>query len=195
MSHLDKFQQYATSYDSPLNRQMAKLAVEAIHRVKDKENTKLAADIGCGTGLIGLDLLDDFDAMLFVDGSKNMLKEVELKLSQRPTTNASTLHLDIETDGQLPYKVDTLILSLVLHHIANHQQLLSKLYKNLNDGGQLLIIDMEKQDGKHHGIDRSELNKKLSTIGFHTFRSEIFYDAPKEKDHPIISRFILSARK
>lgn len=195
MSHLDKFNQLATRYDTPLNIQMAHLAVEAIRRFKDKDKTKTAADLGCGTGLIGLDLLDDFDSMLFVDGSKNMLKAVETKLSQRGATNASVLQSDMENDLQLPRKVDTLILSLVLHHIANHQELLSKLYNNLNDNGQLFIIEMEKQDGKHHGIDRSELNKKLSTIGFHTFQSEIFYDAPKEKDYPIISRFILSARK
>ena len=195
MKPIDKFNQLATRYDTPLNIQMANLAVEAIRRFKDKDKTKTAADLGCGTGLIGLDLLDDFDSMLFVDGSKNMLKAVETNLSQRGATNASVLQSDMENDLQLPYKVDTLILSLVLHHIANHQELLSKLYNNLNDNGQLFIIEMEKQEHNHHGIDSSELADNLSAIGFRNIQSEIIYEAPKEIDHHNASRFIISARK
>ena len=195
MNHIDKFDQLATRYDTPLNIQMANLAADAIRRFKDKNNSKIAADIGCGTGLVGLNLLDDFDSMLFADGSKNMLKEVEKKLSQRGATNANTLHLDMENDIQLSYKVDTLILSLVLHHIANHQQLLSNLYDNLNDGGQLLIIEMEKQEHNHHGIECSELTARLFAVGFQNIQSETFYDAPKENDYHNAPRFIISARK
>ena len=195
LNHIEKFNQLASHYDTPINRQMAQLAVEAIRRLKDENNTRTAADLGCGTGLIGVDLLDDFDSMLFVDGSKNMLKAVETKLSQRGATNASVLQSDMENDLQLPRKVDTLILSLVLHHIANHQELLSKLYNNLNDNGQLFIIEMEKQDHNHHGIDCSELATNLSAIGFRNIQSESIYDAAKENDHYHASRFIISARK
>lgn len=195
MNPIDKFNQLATRYDTPLNIQMANLAVAAIRRFKDNNKTKTAADLGCGTGLIGINLLDDFDSMLFVDGSKNMLKAVEAKLSQKGATNASVLQSDMENDLQLPRKVDTLILSLVLHHIANHQALLVKLYDNLNDNGQLFIIEMEKQDHNHHGIDGSELATNLSAIGFRNIQSETIYDAPKENDHHTASRFIISARK
>ena len=195
MNHIDKFDQLATRYDTPINIQMANLAADAIRRFKDKNNSKIAADIGCGTGLVGLNLLDDFYSMLFADGSKNMLKEVEKKLSQRGATNANTLHLDMENDIQLPYKVDTLILSLVLHHIANHQQLLSNLYDNLNDGGQLLIIEMEKQEHNHHGIECSELTARLYAVGFQNIQSETFYDARTENDYHNAPRFIISARK
>lgn len=195
MSHIDNFNQLATHYDTPVNIQMANLAVDAIRRFKNKNSTNKAADLGCGTGLIGLNLLDDFDSMLFVDGSKNMLKEVERKLSQRGATNASVLQLNMENDLQLPNKADTLILSLVLHHINNHQELLSKLYDNLNEGGQLFIIEMEKNEHNHHGINRSELAANLSTIGFRNIQSETIYDAHKEHDSHNASRFIFSSIK
>lgn len=133
--------------------------------------------------------------MLFVDGSKNMLKEVEIKLSQKGVMNASVLQLDIENNLQLPRKVDTLILSLVLHHISNHQELLSKLYNNLNHGGQLFIIEMDKIEHNPHGIDCSELADNLSTAGFQDIQSETIYDAQKEQDSHNASRYILSARK
>lgn len=195
MNHIEKFNQLASHYDTPVNIQMAHLAVEAIRRLKDRTKPNEAVDLGCGTGLIGLNLLDDFDSMLFVDGSQNMLKEVERKLSQNGVTNASVLQLDIENSFQLPKKVDTLILSLVLHHITNHQELFTKLYNYLNHGGQLFIIEMEKTEHNHHGIDCSELATNLSTIGFRNIQSETIYDAPKENDHHNASRFIVSASK
>lgn len=195
MSHIEKFNQLASHYDTPVNIQMANLAVNAIRRLKGKKTTNIAADLGCGTGLIGLNLLDDFDSILFVDGSKNMLKEVERKLSHKGVTNASVLQQDIENHLQLPKKVDTLILSLVLHHISNHQKLFIQLYNNLNHGGQLFIVEMEKTEHNHHGIDCFELADNLSTTGFQEIQSETIYDAQTKRNSHNASRFILSARK
>ncbi|MBZ6527247.1 class I SAM-dependent methyltransferase [Aerococcaceae bacterium DSM 111021] len=174
---------------------MAKLATEAIRPFLDKNDSKTAADIGCGTGLIGLELLDDVESMLFVDASEKMLQQVEMKLTDKASNNASVLLIDIEKDIQLPYKVDTIVLSLVLHHIPNHPKLLSNLYDNLNDNGQLLIIEMEKQVKNGHGVDRAELATELTELGYKKVQSKIFYNDQKENHIHDTSRFILSARK
>ncbi|MDN5372101.1 MAG: hypothetical protein PWR19_1147 [Carnobacterium sp.] len=199
MGHINQFNQLAAKYDTPKNRYMAKRAADAIRNLLDESHKKTAIDFGCGTGLVGLDLLEDFESIIFVDASTKMIEQVEKKLADRDTKKATVLCLDIEKDAQLPYKVDTIILSLVLHHIPDSHRLLSKLYDTLNEGGQLLIIEMEKQEkgSNHHehGIDRSVLATTLSGLGYQHIQSDIFYDAKKESDGQEASRFVLSARK
>lgn len=199
MGHIHQFNQLAAKYDTAKNKDMAKRSTDAIRNLLDKSHTKTAIDLGCGTGNVGLDLLEEFESMLFVDASPEMIAQVEKKLAQRETKKASVLCLDIEKDVQLPSKADTIILSLVLHHISDRHKLLSKLYEALNKDGQLLIIEMEKQEsstgGHDHGMDRSELTTALSEIGYQHIQSNIFYDAKKESAGQEASRFILSARK
>src|SRR5699024_12505242 len=47
--------------------------------------------------------------------------------------NASVRLMDFEKGIQLPEKVDTIIMSLVLHHIPNYQALLASLLEQLNE--------------------------------------------------------------
>ncbi|MER2225439.1 MAG: methyltransferase [Carnobacterium sp.] len=199
MGHINQFNQLAAKYDTAKNKDMAKRSTDAIRSLLDKNHTKTAIDFGCGTGNVGLDLLEDFESMLFVDASPAMIEQVEKKLTDIDTKKASVLCLDIEKDGHLPYKADTIILSLVLHHISDSLKLLTKLYDAVNEDGQLLIIEMEKLEktssGHGHGIDRAVLIADLSEIGFQNIQSDIFYDAEKENDEQETSRFILSARK
>jgi len=200
IGHINEFNQLAVEYDTPENITMAKRASSAIQTMLDRNHTQIAVDLGCGTGLVGLELLDNFESMLFVDSSAKMIEQVEKKLEAVPGKKAVALCLDVEKEGELPYKVDTIILSLVLHHIEDSQQVLSKLYDSLNEGGQLLIVEMEKQgnpSGRHdHGIDRSALTKDLSKLGYSDIQSKVFYDGNLESDgQAAADRFVLSARR
>ena len=195
-NHIEKFNQLANHYDTPKNIYMAKLAVDAIRRYKVPKSPNKAADLGCGTGLIGLNLLEDFDSMLLVDGASNMLDIVNEKIKKQETkSNADTLQLNMEDELILPEKMDTLILSLVLHHISDHEQILTDLYNNLNVGGQLFIIEMAPSPHNHHGVDYNKLSIQLSDIGFQDIQFEVIYDADNENDDQTASRFILTARK
>lgn len=199
MGHINQFNQLAAKYDTTKNMDMAKRSTDAIRSVLDKKATKTAIDFGCGTGNVGLGLLEDFESMLFVDASSAMIEQVEKKLADIDTKKATALCLDIEKNDHLPYKADTIILSLVLHHISDSHKLLAKLYDALNEDGQLLIIEMEKPKKKSsshgHGFDRSVLADALAEIGFQNIQSEIFYDAEQMQDAQGVSRFVLSARK
>lgn len=195
MGHLDKFDQLAARYDSAENIRMSELSSEAIRQLLDTDYTKTAVDLGCGTGAVGLSLIDNFENMLFADGSKNMLKEVDRKLTDSKITNATTLHFDLEKDDQLPYTVDTMILSLVLHHIPDHPQLFKKLYNNLNNGGQLMIVEMVKDthnENHHHGINTDLVINQLTEQGFQNIQLDVFFKAKKPNQ---TSRVIISARK
>lgn len=199
IGHIDKFNQLAATYDTPKNIEMAKRAAEAIRGLMDKKQTNQAIDFGCGTGLVGLELIDEFDSLVFVDASAGMIKEVEKKLTEVNVKKASTLCLDIEEEDTLPIKADTIVISLVLHHIADTKKLLLQLYNALNANGQLLIVEMQKQATTPyhhgHGIDSADLKHELAAIGFEKIQIDQFYDAEKESAGQEASRYVLSARK
>ena len=39
---------------------------------------------------------------------------------------------------------------MVLHHIQDISRLANKFYTLLNDGGQVIIVDLDKEDGSFH---------------------------------------------
>ncbi len=45
-------------------------------------NEKSALEYGCGTGLVGLHLINDFKTLVFADSSREMLKQAEQKLGR-----------------------------------------------------------------------------------------------------------------
>ncbi|SDC31044.1 Methyltransferase domain-containing protein [Marinilactibacillus psychrotolerans] len=199
IGHLDKFNQLAATYDTPRNIEMAKRSAEAIRELMDRTQTSKAIDFGCGTGLVGLELIDEFDSLVFMDASAKMIEEVESKLADLNVEKASTLCLNIEEEDILPIKADTIIISLVLHHITDTKNLLSQFYDALNLNGQLLIVEMQKQEinAHHHGhgIDSTDLENELEAIGFQQIQIDRFYDAEKENEGQEASRYALSARK
>ncbi|HBY89966.1 MAG: class I SAM-dependent methyltransferase [Ruoffia tabacinasalis] len=188
MNHIHKFNQLASHYDSSNNIKMAELATEAIRPFLNDERSEKVVDLGCGTGLVGLELLEDVDSMLFVDGSEKMLEQVELKLAEKSAHNASVRLMDFEKGIQLPEKVDTIIMSLVLHHIPNYQALLASLLEQLNEDGRLLLIEMGKQ-GHGHGFDMNQLAEEVQTAGFGNVEADMFFENQES------SRFLLRATK
>lgn len=188
MNQIHKFNQLASHYDSPYNIKMAALATEAIRPFLNDMCLEKVVDLGCGTGLVGLELLVDVDSMLFVDGSEKMLEQVELKLAEISAHNASVRLMDFEKSIQLPEKVDTIIMSLVLHHIPNYQALLASLLEQLNEDGQLLLIEMGK-NGHGHGFDMNQLAEEVQAAGFGNVEADMFFENQES------SRFLLRATK
>lgn len=43
--------------------------------------SKNAIDFGCRTGLVGMNLLNDFHSILFLDTSQNMIPQIKQKIS------------------------------------------------------------------------------------------------------------------
>ncbi|MBA5728383.1 hypothetical protein HW423_01085 [Aerococcaceae bacterium INB8] len=101
---------------------------------------------------------------------------------------ASVRLIDFEKDIQLPEKVDTIIMSLLLHHIPNYQALLASLIEQLNEDGQLLLIKKGKQ-GHGHGFDMNQLAEEVQGAGFSNVEADLFFEDQNS------SRFLLRATK
>ena len=161
---------------------------------------KSAIDFGCGTDLVGMNLLSEFESMLFLDTSENMLHIIEEKISEADAWNVRTLCFDFESSSQHDLRADYIFMAQMLLHIQDYEALLAKLHAVLNDEGHLLIVDFNKNDKVvsdlvHRGFDQEQLQESLLKIGYKDIRSENIYSGSKLFMNQDASLFIMCAKK
>ena len=200
MGNTDKFDMIANSYDTSERAQIAKVSSDAIKEYLVDTKSKNAIDFGCGTGLVGMNLLSEFKEILFLDTSQNMLNIIDQKISDSNVLNASTLCFDFETSTQDSIRTDYIFMVQVLLHIQDFESVLSKLYDILNFEGHLLIVDFNKNDEVvsdmvHNGFDQEQLRKIMMKIGYKDIQSKTFYTGSKVFMGQDASLFILDAKK
>jgi len=200
MGNTDIFEAMANKYDAPERIKIAKIAANAIREYIVNGKDKSAIDFGCGTGLVGMELLDDFNSMIFLDTSQNMLEQINKKIVNLDILNASTICFDFETESKADIHADYIFMVQVLLHINDIEPILSKLYEVLNPGGHLLIVDFDKNekvasDKVHNGFVQEELMRSMTKIGFKEIKSKTFYSGNKIFMNQDASLFILDSKR
>lgn len=193
------FEQMAKRYDTEERIELAKVIVNEVIPELRNSKSKSLIDYGCGTGLISLELSDLVDSVLMIDSSKQMLEVVKAKISNKGITNAKVFHSDF-TQETPELKADIVLMSLVLLHIPDTQRILRELFKILNDGGKLIIIDFDKNDKinhpkVHNGFSHEELKRRLSEVGFKSIKIKTFYHGKRIFMNRDASMFISSSIK
>lgn len=200
MANTDKFEMIADMYDTPERIQIAKVSSDAIREYVVDAKSKNAIDFGCGTGLVGMSLLNEFNSMLFLDTSQNMIHQVRQKISDYDIRNADTLCFDFEQEGLADLHADYIFMAQVLLHIPDVEFVLSKLFDVLNEGGHLLIVDFNKNENidsdlVHNGFYQDELSDMMMKIGYKHIESKTFYHGSKIFMGQDASMFVLNAQK
>jgi len=200
MGNTEKFEMIADKYDTPERIQIAKVSSNAIREYVVDAKSKSAIDFGCGTGLVGMNLLNDFSSMLFLDTSQNMIHQIEHKISSSNIQNAATLCFDFEKDHLSDLQADYIFMTQVLLHINDIELILSRLYETLNEHGHLLIVDYNKNekvtsDMVHNGFDQTELAAVMTKIGYREIQSKTFYTGSKIFMGQDASLFVLDSQK
>ena len=200
MGNTDKFDSIANSYDNPERTRIAMVASDAIKEYLGDTRSKSAIDFGCGTGLVGMNLLSEFESLLFMDTSENMLDIVKKKITDVGALNARTLCFDFESSSQPDLRADYIFMAQVLLHIQDYEAVLAKLHAVLNDEGHLLIVDFNKNDKVvselvHNGFDQEQLKALMLKIGFKDIRSKTIYSGTKLFMNQDASLFIMDGKK
>ncbi|MFC5450598.1 class I SAM-dependent methyltransferase [Paenibacillus aestuarii] len=200
MGNTDKFEMIANIYDTPERVQIAKVSSDAIRNYLVDAKSKQAIDFGCGTGLVGLNLIDEFKSILFLDTSANMINQIKQKVSDLQIQNADTLCFDFEADDLSNLRADYIFMAQVLLHIKDIEFVLARLFDVLNEGGHLLIVDFDKNekvasDFVHNGFNQDELADRMTQIGYRGISSETFHTGSKIFMGQDASMFVLDARK
>ncbi|ALP36821.1 methyltransferase type 12 [Paenibacillus sp. IHB B 3084] len=200
MGNTDKFEMIANIYDTSERIQIAKASSDAIREYVVDVNSKNAVDFGCGTGLVGMNLLNDFNSMLFLDTSQNMINQIKQKIFDFNIQNADTLCFDFEKEGLSDLHTDYIFMAQVLLHIHDVEFVLSRLFDVLNEGGHLLIVDFNKNekvvsDIVHNGFSQEELTDIMTKIGYRDIQSKTFFNGSKIFMGHDASMFILDSKK
>lgn len=200
MGNTEKFEMIANTYDTPERIQVAKVTSDTIRNYIVDGKNKTAIDFGCGTGLVGLNLVNEFQSILFLDTSEKMIGQVKRKIIDLNLPNASTLSYDLEEKAVADLRADYIFMAQVLLHIEDTELILARLLDMLNEAGHLIIVDFDK-NGKvtspmvHNGFHQAELTDRMEKLGYRDIQSETFYHGSKLFMGQDASMFILDARK
>lgn len=190
------FNEMAKKYDNEQRTELANVVASEIRGNINDSADKILLDYGCGTGLVGLQFSADFKKVIFSDISEEMLKVVDSKIEMSNINNAETKGTDFLSN----VKADTIIVSLVLLHVSEYQELIKELSDRLNDQGQLLIVDFDKNemiqhDKVHNGFTREEMHIALNGAGLNNVEIKTFYHGEKVFMNKDASMFIASSIK
>lgn len=172
------FNHKAESFDSPQNRFIADLIRQELEKQVVDFSDKHILDFGGGTGLVSLPLATQSKSVMLVDISDKMLEQAHLKVKKQAINNVHLLQQDL-LSTPLNQLFDIILVSRVLHHMSNIEEILNVFRNHLADDGQLFIADFVKTDINHHGFHLVDLEGRLSQSGFSSVQSQIIYSADK----------------
>ena len=197
---IDNFEHKAKTWDNPMQMEMTSKFVSKIKESIFCYKEDVVAEVGCGTGLVGLSFLDIIQKIYMIDNSPSMLNVLREKLN----TNLHKAKVEIiENDFENTNLKDLsgVLNFMSLRHIENITAYFDKVKQSLKDNGFLAIGDLVTEDGTFHsnaivphfGFDVRELSELLEQKGFTILRKTI-YDKV-EKNNRTYPLFIIIAQK
>ena len=137
----------------------------------------VVADLGCGTGELTLALSPHVLHVHGIDASPAMLAAARARTSK--LSNVSVREGTLESLPLPDASVDTAILLLVLHHVADPERALREARRVLKTGGRILIADMRAHSREEYrqqmghvwlGFEEAELRRWMNRAGFEATR-------------------------
>jgi trans-aconitate methyltransferase len=155
------------------------------------EADDLLVDLGCGTGIYAIDLLEQVplrQPVLGVDPFEDMLREIPEDVTIEPICE------DAVVFSEQDRRYDKVLIKETIHHIEDRARLFANLYERIEPGGVLLLVHVPHQIeyplfdaaierclGWH--ADPVELMSQLSEAGFDVGRDQLEYRHEIPKEH------------
>ncbi|MBU1169750.1 MAG: class I SAM-dependent methyltransferase [Proteobacteria bacterium] len=148
----NRFDRMAAAWDEePMRLNMAKAVASKILGRIELNTTMTALEIGCGTGLVTVQLAPRLGQVTALDSSENMLAELQKKTQSLDITNITHRKIDLEKDDIPGKSYDLIFSNMTFHHILGGDKLLEKINRALAPGGVLALADLDSEDGSFHG--------------------------------------------
>jgi ubiquinone/menaquinone biosynthesis C-methylase UbiE len=204
------FDKAAAQWDQ--NEQRVKLSRRVAAAIRDAvalHAGMTALEIGCGTGLVTMELAGPLQHIVATDSSAGMLESLRQKLAGPAAAKITPMQIDL-TAGPAPLAgrtFDLIYSSMTLHHIRDTAGLLRTCHALLNPGGFLAVADLEPEDGsfhgdmpgvEHHGFVPAQLAALAADCGFVNVGSAAIHVIRKQdaegrpRDYPV---FLLTGRR
>ncbi len=171
------FDERARDWDTPDRIARASEVAAAIRKTVPLSPTTRLIDVGAGTGLLGLALVDDVGEVVLSDPSTGMIEVANEKLAAAGLGSVRAIAHDLLSADPLPVDpFDVAVSNLVLHHIADTRAALAAIRGLIVPGGRIALADLDTEDGSFHtpeaegihhlGFDRDELSALARSVGF-----------------------------
>ncbi len=187
------FNELARKWDTDIRIERGKLLAKSIYKNIELKKDITALEIGCGTGLITMELREILKEIYCTDISKEMLKVLKEKIEKYKADNIHLINNEAVYKEEFYKYFDLIYSSMVFHHIEDIEKELCKIYKILKRNGILIIIDLDEDDGSfhkdeeefrgHNGFNRETLKIILEKQRFKKIKFEtVFRGEKKTKD-------------
>jgi ubiquinone/menaquinone biosynthesis C-methylase UbiE len=172
---MNEFDIKAAEWDqNPIIWERAKAIANEIIRLIPLKKQMTALEFGAGTGVTSFVLKDSLKEITLMDNSSEMVKVMNNKIKTSKVKNLKTLNFNLEKAELKDAKFDFIFNQMVLHHISDIDDIITKFYSLLNPGGFLAIADLYTEDGSFHGdgftghkgFDIEILSNKIRNQGF-----------------------------
>lgn len=144
MSH---FNQMATQWDTPEKIQKTQKLADAIKKELEEFKYSSVLDVGCGTGLLGLEFMNPETSLLGIDTSSGMLEVFDEKTREYPLVESLLWNLE---EAPLEREFDLIVSAMAFHHLNHPQVVLERLKSMLRPSGIIAIVDLDQEDGSFH---------------------------------------------
>jgi len=151
---MSEFDAKAGDWDkNPMHWDRSVAISEEILKIIPLRRNFMALEFGAGTGILSFLLKDHLKEIMLIDNSSEMIRLTNEKIETSGVTNLRTKFFDLEHSDLPGDKFDLIFTQMVLHHVADIENIFVKFHEMLSPGGYLAIADLYTEDGSFHGDD------------------------------------------
>jgi tRNA (cmo5U34)-methyltransferase len=195
---MNEFDLKAAEWDqNPIIWERANAIANEMKRIIPLKKNMTALEFGAGTGVTSFILKDSLKEITLMDNSTEMVKIMNNKIIASGAKNLKAINFNLEQSDFKDAKYDLIFNQMVLHHITDIKDIITKFYNLLNPAGSLAIADLYSENGSFHGegftghkgFDPSELSGILLKSGFNNISHQKCFVINKKMTDTEIKKF------
>ena len=101
-----------------------------------------AADFGCGTGVLSVEIARWADQVYAIDQSRSVLQQAKARAEREGLTNVRFLRQDLHRLSLSDAMLDLVVISQSLHHVQEPRAVLGEAFRILKAGGRLILLEL-----------------------------------------------------
>ena len=149
---MSEFDIKAADWDqNPMHRDRSAAVADELLKQVPLNKKMTALEFGAGTGITSFLIKDHLKKITMIDSSSEMVRIINEKIQASKADNLKAVCFDLEKHDWHNGKFDLIFSQMVLHHVVDIEDIISKFCHILNPGGYLAISDLYPEDGSFHG--------------------------------------------